>query len=40
MVQIKYYKPNNVQTATLFKILNDVAVDTLLDPWDKILTMK
>ena len=40
MVQIKYYRSNNVQTVTSFKILNDVAVYTLLDPWDKIWTMK
>jgi hypothetical protein len=36
MVQIKYYISNRVQTVTSFKILNDVAVYTLLNPLDKI----
>ena len=40
MVQIKYYRSNSVQTATLFKILNDKAVYISLDLWNKILTMK
>ncbi len=40
MVQIKYYGSNSVQTATSFKILNDVAICILLNLRDKILTMK
>jgi hypothetical protein len=31
-VLIKYYRSNDIQTATSFKILNDVTVCTLLDP--------
>ena len=31
MVQIKYYEANSVQSAISFKILNDVAICTLLD---------
>ena len=38
IVHIKYYRSNRIQTTTSFKILNDVAV--LLDPWDKIWSMK
>ena len=31
MVQIKYYRSNNIQTATSLKILNDKAVYISLD---------
>jgi hypothetical protein len=31
VVEIKYYRSNSVQTATLFKNLNDVSVCKLLD---------
>ena len=40
MVKIKYYRSNSVQTIMLFKILNDVIICILLDPWDKILIIK
>ena len=40
IVQIKYYSSNSVHTVTLFKILNDVTVYILLNPWDKIWIMK
>ena len=35
MIQIKWYRSNNVQFNTLFKILNNVAVCRLLDPENK-----
>ena len=40
MVNIKYHRSNSVQSATLFKILNNKAVYISLDLWNIILTMK
>ena len=39
IVQIKYYSSNSLHAVTLFKILNNVTVYTLLNPWDKIWIM-
>ena len=36
MIQFKYYRSNNVQTVTSFKILNDVTMFILLDLGNKI----
>ena len=40
MVQILFHKSNDIWIALSFKILNDVAVCTLLDLWYLIWTMK
>ena len=40
MVKIKCYRSNSVHIVTSFKILNNVAVCTPLNPWDKIWTTK
>ncbi len=40
MVHIKYYKSKSVSSITSYKILNDLAVYTLLYPGNKILTVK
>jgi hypothetical protein len=40
MVQILFHRSNSVYTATLFKILTDVALYTLLDLQYLIWTMK
>ncbi len=40
ILQIKYYKSNTIQITTSFKIQNFVADYTLLDPENKIWTMK
>ena len=39
-VQIKYFKSKGVSNITPFKILNDMVYYTLLDPRNKILTVK
>jgi len=40
MVQPKYYKSKSVPSATSFEISNQVALCKLLDPINKILTVK
>ena len=40
MVQIKYFKSKGVFNIMPFKILNDMVYYTLLDPRNKILTVK